>query len=79
MPPAGGRSERASPCCGTFLGMDPTKLPPPEDAPLGPGDLARVRARYAWRDWDRSELAEELVPWPASLPDAKRPPSGTAP
>ncbi len=70
--------ERASPCCGTLIAMNPTKPPPPEDAPLGPGDLARLRARDSWGSWDESDLDDELAPWLASSPDPERPPSGTA-
>lgn len=29
------------------------------------GELARVRTRRAWRDWDQNDVAEELAPWPA--------------
>lgn len=28
------------------------------------GELARIRTRRAWRDWDQNDLAEELAPWP---------------
>lgn len=30
------------------------------------GELARVRARHAWDDWDDEEIERELAPWPKS-------------
>lgn len=30
------------------------------------GELARIRARRAWMNWDEAEVAEELAPWPAA-------------
>ena len=29
------------------------------------GELAHIRTRRAWRDWDQNDLAEELAPWPS--------------
>lgn len=28
------------------------------------GELARVRSRHAWNDWDDEEIVKELAPWP---------------
>ena len=28
------------------------------------GELARIRARRSWMDWDQAEIAKELAPWP---------------
>lgn len=28
------------------------------------GELARIRSKRAWLDWDADEIAEELAPWP---------------
>jgi hypothetical protein len=44
-------------------------LPPPA-IPLGlsrrgsRGELARLRTRRAWLEWDAAEVAKELAPWP---------------
>lgn len=32
------------------------------------GELARVRAKRSWADWDSKEIDAELAPWPTSSP-----------
>lgn len=34
------------------------------------GELARLRARSAWRHWDAEELERELAPWPDATPSS---------
>lgn len=29
-------------------------------------DLARIKAKHAWDDWDAADIAQELRPWPVS-------------
>lgn len=41
-------------------------IPGPEMARGLQGELARIRARRAWRNWDDAEAAEELAPWPVA-------------
>ncbi|MBK8994481.1 MAG: hypothetical protein IPM35_01835 [Myxococcales bacterium] len=37
----------------------------PERVVAEDGETAQIRARRAWLNWDETEVAEELVPWPA--------------
>lgn len=49
---------------GAAVGARKVQALPSPGADALRGEIARLRARTAWKSWDADEVAEELGPWP---------------